>query len=62
MVEQFVLERLQELNAQLIEGLELCYSFTDEPLDENKALQAVYSKSKDIEYLLAEYIAQNLSK
>lgn len=49
------IERLQELNASLIEGMDLFYSFTDEPLNEERALHAVYSKSLDIKLILEEY-------
>ena len=53
--EKMVIERLQELNSGMLQGLKLFYSFTDEALDETKALQAVYSKCLDNEYILEEY-------
>ncbi len=55
MDEKTFIERLQVLNDSLLEGMDLFYGFTDEPLNETRALHAVYSKSIDIKMILQEY-------
>lgn len=58
MEEVAFIERLQQLNASLIEGMDMFYQFTDEPLNETRAMNAVYSKSLDIKLILEEYKAR----